>query len=316
MTIMISNKHSFLIIFFFCFLPLFSMAQLTNREGLHERGMMKNRTNVEKESSDYQIGIIKDTVRFRNSLMRFIGSTTRDFDDGVEDEEDILRAATPLVSSIHRKKTDFTNLNHAINLPLTNYKAKKYYAFPCEGVRLTSHFGPRRTRWHYGTDLGIRIGEPVKSMFDGTVRVARWSNGYGNLIVVEHDNKLETYYGHLSKIASYEGQLVKAGEVIGYSGNTGRSTGPHLHLEIRYEGAAIDPEDVIDFNNFALLSNTLTLTRDNFIRQASYRSVSTRLAKISYSRSSKSKYAKAKSDRNTKQLAKNKIKKFKSKKRR
>src|SRR5574344_1886448 len=106
MTIMLNNKHSFLIISLFCFLPLFSMAQLTNREGLHERGMMKNRTNVEKESSDYQIGIIKDTVRFRNSLMRFIGSTTRDFDEGVEDEEDILRASTPLISSINTKKTD------------------------------------------------------------------------------------------------------------------------------------------------------------------------------------------------------------------
>lgn len=308
---MLKNKHSFLLISLFCFLPLFSMAQLTNREGLHERGMMKNRTNVERESSDYQIGIIKDTVRFRNSLMRFIGSTTRDFDEGVEDEEDILRASTPLISSIHRKKTDFSHLNHPIYLPLTNYRVRKYYAFPCEGVRVTSHFGPRRARWHYGIDLGIRQGEPVKAMFDGKVRVARWSNGYGNLIVVEHDNKLETYYGHLSKIASYEGQPVKAGEVIGYSGNTGRSTGPHLHLEIRYEGAAINPEDVIDFNNFALLSNTLTLTRDNFIRQSSSYAVPSRvLAKSSYTKSSK-KYAKAKSNSSTKQLAKNKIRKSK-----
>jgi len=285
------------------------MAQMPDDDGIHERGMMKNRTNVERESSEYQIGIIKDTTRFRKSLMKFVG-TSLVYDDATEDENEILREGSPK-TAIHRTKKDFSNLIGSIKLPLVDYRSKKYYSFPCEGVRVTSRFGPRRNRYHYGIDLGLRTGEPIRAMFDGRVRVSRVANGYGNLVVLEHDNRLETYYAHLSKINVYDGEIIKAGEVIGLGGNTGHSTGPHLHLEIRYDGAAINPEDVINFNTYSLLDNTLELTKDNF-RHHSFKNSNARLAKNSYHKSSKhNKHYKAKSSK-TKQYAKVKIHKSKS----
>lgn len=274
---MTNSTRLFLTLTLFLLLPLFSMAQLPKEDGIHERGMMKNRTNVDKESSEYQIGIIKDTVRFRKSLMKFVGTSLVYEDDAAEDEEDILKETLPHSTSIHRKKTDFSNLTDAIAVPLVDNKAKKYYSFPSDGVRITSRFGPRRRRYHYGIDLGLRTGEPIRSMFDGTVRVAKRAGAYGNLVVIDHDNKLETYYAHLSQINVAPGDVIKAGEVLGLGGSTGRSTGPHLHLEIRYEGAAINPEDVIDFSTFALKDHTLQLTKDNF-RHHSSRNTNVKLA--------------------------------------
>ena len=101
-------------------------------------------------------------------------------------------------------------------------------------------------------------------MFDGKVRIAKRAGAYGNLVVIRHDNGLETYYAHLSKINVEVNQDVKAGEILGLGGSTGRSTGPHLHLEIRYLGAAINPEKVIDFKTYSLISDTLMLTQDCF----------------------------------------------------
>lgn len=306
-----SNTSKFyLFILTLCITPLMSMAQMPGDDGIHERGMMKNRTNVERESSEYQIGIIKDTTRFRKSLMKFVG-TSLVYDDATEDENEILREASPR-TAIHRIKKDFSNLVGSIKLPLVDYRSKKYYSFPCEGVRVTSRFGPRRNRYHYGIDLGLRIGEPIRAMFDGRVRVSRMANGYGNLIVLEHDNQLETYYAHLSKINVYDGEIIKAGEVIGLGGSTGHSTGPHLHLEIRYEGAAINPEDVINFSSYSLLDNSLELTKDNF-RHHSINNSNLRLAKNSYHKSSKHNRYKSKSS-NNKQYAKLKMNKSKSSK--
>lgn len=282
-------------------LPIFVMAQLPNKDGIHERGMMKNRTNVDKESSEYQIGIIKDTTRFRKSLMKFVNTNLAYDDDAAETEEDILNEALPTNTSIHRKKTDFSNLIDPIVIPLVDNKAKQFYSFPCEGVKVTSRFGPRRRRYHYGIDLGLRIGEPIKSMFDGRVRVAKRAGAYGNLVVIEHDNELETYYAHLSKINVEVGERIKAGEVLGLGGNTGRSTGPHLHLEIRYQGAAINPEDVIDFNNYALLSYELSLTKDNFRHHSVKKS--TNLAKNKTS-SKSSKYTKVRKGETLSTIAK------------
>jgi LysM repeat protein len=121
---------------------------------------------------------------------------------------------------------------------------------PCKG-RVTSHFGwrPRFGRWHYGTDIGVRTGDKIHSAWAGQVRICGWDpKGYGNYIVIRHDNGFETVYGHLSKINVQENQGVKAGEVIGLGGSTGHSTGPHLHFEIRYLGITINPELIVDFD--------------------------------------------------------------------
>ena len=123
---------------------------------------------------------------------------------------------------------------------------REYY-HPTEGD-VTSPYGPRWGRFHHGIDLRVSIGEPIHAAFNGKVRVTDYDKyGYGYFVVIRHDNGLETLYGHLSKIQVVPNQTVLAGDVIGLGGNTGRSTGPHLHFEFRYLGNSINPTNIVDF---------------------------------------------------------------------
>ncbi len=140
----------------------------------------------------------------------------------------------------------------------------KSYHYPYKG-RITSKYGPRRRRVHQGTDIALKLGDPIYAPFDGRVRLTKhYRGGYGNLIVLRHDNGLETFYGHLSEILVEPEQWVTAGQVIGYGGNTGRSTGPHLHFEMRYKGQSFDSERLIDFSTGTLRRETFLLKRTYF----------------------------------------------------
>ena len=130
-----------------------------------------------------------------------------------------------------------------------------------------SRYAFRRRRPHKGTDIPLKVGDPVRAAFDGKVRVVKntkQTGGYGNLVVVRHPNGLETYYGHLSKHAVVENDIIKAGDIIGYGGNTGRSTGPHLHFETRFMGQPFDPERLIDFEKGTLRNETFTVHKHYF----------------------------------------------------
>lgn len=124
--------------------------------------------------------------------------------------------------------------------------------------KIYSKYGMRRRRMHRGVDLAYPMGTPVVAAFDGMVRISKASaGGYGQLIVIRHHNKLETYYGHLSQRFVNPGQIVHAGDTIALGGSTGRSTGPHLHFETRYLGYDFNPTKIIDFDNFKLKNDTL-----------------------------------------------------------
>ena len=114
-------------------------------------------------------------------------------------------------------------------------------------TRPRSLFGYRHGRRHQGIDLPYPTGTPVPAAFDGKVRISDYIGGYGNLVVIRHANGLETFYAHLSRRDVNSGDWVSAGDIIGLGGSTGRSTGPHLHFETRYKGAAFDPSWLIDF---------------------------------------------------------------------
>ena len=129
--------------------------------------------------------------------------------------------------------------------------------------RITSNYGYRHRRMHRGVDLGYPEGTPVATAWDGIVRISKGTantGGYGNLVVIRHDNGLETYYGHLSRRLVNPGQMVKAGDIIGLGGNTGRSYGSHLHFEVRYLGNDINPNRLIDFENFKTKYDTLYIS--------------------------------------------------------
>lgn len=133
---------------------------------------------------------------------------------------------------------------------------------------ITSGFGirrwGRRYKFHYGTDLKLTTGDPVYSIFDGVVRIAQYSTSYGYVVVVRHYNGLETIYAHFSKLLVVPGMSIRAGEPIGLGGSTGRSTGPHLHFEVRYKGVAFNADKIIDFSTNSLRSDSVYVDMNLF----------------------------------------------------
>lgn len=140
------------------------------------------------------------------------------------------------------------------------------FVMPVE-TKINSQFGWRWNRPHKGLDLHLETGDPVKAAFDGVVRYAQYNNGgYGNLVIIRHYNGLETYYAHLSKINVAPNSIIKAGEILGEGGCTGsRCTGPHLHFETRYKDRPFNPQEIIAFDQGCLSSESIMLTKNNFV---------------------------------------------------
>lgn len=157
---------------------------------------------------------------------------------------------------------DFKSFKDSCNLKLV-YDSECDYAHPTCGV-VTSEFGFRRTRYHYGIDIDLETGDPVLSAFEGLVRISKYSPSYGYYVVVRHPNGLETLYAHLSELKVPVGAYVQAGDVLGLGGNTGRSRGSHLHFEVRYKGQQINPRDIIDFKAYSYVTEDLVITPKNF----------------------------------------------------
>lgn len=137
------------------------------------------------------------------------------------------------------------------------------HALPCEG-KLNSPFGPRRGRMHYGIDLELETGDTVRSAFAGMVRISKYNKSFGHVVVVRHQNGLETLYAHLSKRLVEPGQVVEAGDLLGLGGNTGRSYGSHLHFEVRFLDQPIDPTLIFDVENGQLKARTLDIHKGVF----------------------------------------------------
>ena len=128
------------------------------------------------------------------------------------------------------------------------------FVYPLRSNHVTSNFGMRKYRYHYGIDLGVQIGDTIRATFGGKIRIVDYERkGYGHYLVIRHDNGLETVYAHLLEVLVNINQTVKAGDIIALGGNTGHSTGPHLHYEIRFLGNAFNPTKLIDFSTKKLL---------------------------------------------------------------
>jgi len=166
-------------------------------------------------------------------------------------------------SRVRLRTLSMDSLPDEINLRLV--KDTSEFCFPVKNI-ITSPYG-WRDRWnrpHRGVDILLRTGDPVHCAFPGVVRIAGRMGAYGNLIVVRHPNGLETCYGHLSKILVKPRQIVNAGDVIGLGGSTGRSTGPHLHFEVRFQYEPFDPEWILDFKTYQLRTRRLHLDKTYF----------------------------------------------------
>lgn len=159
--------------------------------------------------------------------------------------------------------------SHATELPDTFRISLKDFCMPTDSRVLTSNFGSRWGRQHKGLDIKVYIGDTIRAAFDGRVRVVRYEGrGYGKYVVIRHDNGLETYYAHLSKQLVSEDQDVRAGDPIGLGGNTGRSTGSHLHFETRLCGMALNPALMFDFRNQDVVDDYFTFHKSSYQRES------------------------------------------------
>jgi murein DD-endopeptidase MepM/ murein hydrolase activator NlpD len=132
---------------------------------------------------------------------------------------------------------------------------------PIAKFTFTSAYGVRSDPFqgsaamHAGIDLASPTGTPIYATADGVVDRAEWFGGYGNMVEIEHGKGIATRYGHMSKIAVRDGERVKRGDLIGYVGSTGRSTGSHLHYEVRIDGRAVNPVPFLQSANYVMAAN-------------------------------------------------------------
>ena len=165
---------------------------------------------------------------------------------------------------------------NAASVPNSKVLDVSKFHMPTKRSYVTSPYGWRARfgRMHKGVDLKVQVGDTIYATFDGRVRLTRnegYKKGYGLYVVLRHNNQMETVYGHLSKFLVKPDQYVKAGDPIALGGNTGRSTGPHLHFETRYMGYAINPQAIFDFANHTTHTDTYTFTKTTYMNARNYK---------------------------------------------
>ncbi len=155
--------------------------------------------------------------------------------------------------------------HRATDLPDSLRISLRHFCMPTTNRVITSNFGARWGRQHKGLDIKVYIGDTIRSAFSGKVRIVNYERrGYGKYVVIRHDNGLETIYGHMSKHLVEENQEVRAGDPIGLGGNTGRSTGSHLHFETRLCGVALNPALMFDFRNQDVVDDYYMFRKDTY----------------------------------------------------
>jgi hypothetical protein len=254
------------IFFLFFIMPLFICARFSNSSILFTfpDDDKKNKENKQKR---------EDTVKFvinQESLLDL--SETPDTNQILFPSHDLYSSWDSNIA--HPYNFDEIFKCDSVILTLIQFNDNNF-VLPYRG-NLTSLFGWRKYRPHYGTDIDLETGDEVVSAFDGMVRLAKYYQGYGNCVIIRHNNGLETVYAHLSRILVESGQKLDAGTIIGLGGNTGHSYGSHLHFEIRYLGQAIDTQDFIDFENGILKSNTFVLRKVDVENKYDLRALHTR----------------------------------------
>ena len=159
--------------------------------------------------------------------------------------------------------------HRATALPDTFKINLRGFCMPTDNRVVTSNFGARWGRQHKGIDVKVYIGDTIRAAFSGNVRTLKYeAGGYGKYVVIRHGNGLETIYGHMSKHLVAEDEIVEAGQPIGLGGNTGRSTGSHLHFETRLCGVALNPALMFDFKNQDVVGDYYMFYRDTYQKES------------------------------------------------
>ncbi|MDR0823957.1 MAG: peptidoglycan DD-metalloendopeptidase family protein [Prevotella sp.] len=240
--------------------PLYSFAQNKTNESNTERVELKYNQRHSRHTPDSKL--YADGIKIKRDL-----SILKEIqEERVLGENEI--PAEELYGGIWNNR--YVNPYRSLeNIPDTFKVNLSNFTMPTMGY-ITSNFGMRRlrrrsSRMHYGIDLKLQTGDTVYAAFDGKVRVKQYEGrGYGYYLALRHPNGLETVYGHLSAFLVEEDQVVKSGDPIGLGGSTGRSTGSHLHFELRFLGNPINPIYIVDFDNKVCHRDTYIVTRDSY----------------------------------------------------
>jgi hypothetical protein len=205
---------------------------------------------------------INDSLKIVNSKTDGLQESIIGHYDNVYSEIDTFAWSKNRINS---GRIDCSYLFDTVRIVLRDTSRNQHYIHPFKGL-ITSDFGRRNSwLWHHGIDIKLNMGDSVRAAFDGIVRAVLYDrHGYGKVVAIRHCWGVETIYGHLSKSIAVPNHKVKAGDVIGLGGRTGRASGAHLHFETRYYGEPFDPNIIIDFENFRLKSDTLKLYKDDF----------------------------------------------------
>jgi len=208
-----------------------------------------------------------DSTETEEDIPDMLGDSVQDLQEYIPEDfifipSDVLYNNSWDNTNVRIRKTNPEEIEDSIMLVLS-HPSENPFVFPVKG-RFLSPFGYRGRRIHAGVDIKLDAGDPVYCAFDGKVRLARRYRGYGNIVVVRHFNGLETVYSHLSKLLVKVNDDVKAGDVLGLGGRTGRATTTHLHFETRFLGDPFDPTVLLDLENFTLKTDTLIITPDLF----------------------------------------------------
>ncbi|MFT3993783.1 MAG: peptidoglycan DD-metalloendopeptidase family protein [Dysgonomonas sp.] len=239
-------------------LPLSSFSQTPNRQTTSSES---DRVELNYKQRHSKLATNNDLYADGIKIKRDLSILKEIQEERVFDEDEI--PASDLYGGVWNNR--YVNAYRSLdNLPDTFKVNLSNFTMPTMG-HITSEFGPRRRRMHYGIDLKVQVGDTIYATFDGKVRLKQFERrGYGYYVVLRHPNGLETVYGHLSKFLVEEDQVVKSGDPIALGGNTGRSTGSHLHWEFRFLGKPINPKEIVDFENKTCHRDYYVITPNSF----------------------------------------------------
>ena len=165
-----------------------------------------------------------------------------DIEVAINDIYEPIKKANEVIREIRATPAAAKTVSEEVLLALKESLTELDFQLPVESPVITSRFGWRSSGFHYGIDLAKPTGTPIYAAESGIVTYSDWMGAYGYLVIIQHAGGYETRYGHCSKLVAAVGDEVSQGDLISYVGSTGRSTGPHVHVEIRYEGTALNPE--------------------------------------------------------------------------
>lgn len=226
--------------------------------------------NMNREQLSSLVDFLFEMDTIPRDLMKEINTAIAFFNEDDAKNEPKIAVAPSVPSSDLYSSWEINNLfpekdmlhlkgDTSVTLQLNGGERGDYF-HPFDGP-VTSGFGWRDSAQHNGIDIDLNKGDKVCVAFDGMVRIAKRSGGFGNVVVVRHYNGLETVYAHLSKLKVKPGQVIIAGQVVGLGGSTGHSTGSHLHFEVRFKGVPINPKYLISFKEQKLFCDAITIKK-------------------------------------------------------